>query len=108
MLWAIIPAVVLSVIAVPTVQTIFKTQGRARADALQVEVTGHQWWWEFRYPQYGVVTANELYLPVGRTVNFALKTADVLHSFWIPNLASGKRDLISNHTNFLWFTPDRS
>ena len=66
---------------------------------------GHQWWWEFRYPQYGVITANELYLPVGRTVNFTLKTSDVIHSFWIPQLG-GKRDLISNHTNHLWFTPD--
>jgi cytochrome c oxidase subunit 2 len=68
-------------------------------------VIGHQWWWEFRYPQYGVVTANELYLPIGRTVNFELKTADVIHSFWIPRLG-GKRDLIANHTNYLWFTPD--
>ena len=52
-----------------------------------------------------LVTANDLYLPIGRTVNFSLKTKDVLHSFWIPQLG-GKRDLISNHTNYLWFTPD--
>jgi cytochrome c oxidase subunit 2 len=58
--------------------------GEGAAGALQVEVIGHQWWWEFRYPEYNVTTANELYLPTGRTVNFALKTADVLHSFWIP------------------------
>ena len=70
-----------------------------------MEVIGHQWWWEFRYPQYGVVTANEPYLPVGRTANFALTTKDVLHSFWVPKL-NGKRDLISNHTNYIWFTPD--
>src|SRR6185295_15463419 len=62
-LWTVIPAVVLAVIAVPTVRTIFKTEAEAPAGALEVEVTGHQWWWEFRYPQYGVVTANELYLP---------------------------------------------
>jgi cytochrome c oxidase subunit 2 len=104
-LWTVIPAVVLAVIAVPTVQVIFKTQGSARGDALQVEVIGHQWWWEFKYPQYGVSTANEVYLPIGRTVNFALKTADVLHSFWIPGLG-GKRDLINNRTNYLWMTPD--
>ncbi|MGH8732621.1 MAG: cytochrome c oxidase subunit II transmembrane domain-containing protein, partial [Burkholderiales bacterium] len=60
-LWTVIPAVVLAIIAVPTVQTIFKTQGQARGDALQIEVIGHQWWWEFRYPQYGVTTANEVY-----------------------------------------------
>ncbi|HEU4993912.1 MAG TPA: cytochrome c oxidase subunit II [Gemmatimonadaceae bacterium] len=104
-LWTAIPAVVLAIIAVPTVQTIFKTQGAARADALRVEVVGHQWWWEFRYPDYGVVTANELYLPLGRTVNFALSTHDVIHSFWIPALG-GKRDLVNNRTNHLWFTPD--
>ena len=104
-LWTLIPAVVLVFIAVPTVRAIFRTQAKAVPNALEVEVIGHQWWWEFRYPQYGVVTANELYLPIGRTVNFALKTNDVLHSFWIPRLG-GKRDLIANHTNYLWFTPD--
>ncbi|MBA3671734.1 MAG: cytochrome c oxidase subunit II, partial [Gemmatimonadaceae bacterium] len=104
-LWTAIPAVILAVIAVPTVRTIVTTQAAAKADALQVQVIGHQWWWEFKYPQYGVTTANELYLPIGRTVNFSLKTIDVLHSFWIPQLG-GKRDLISNHENFLWFTPD--
>lgn len=104
--WTVIPAVILVFIAIPTVKTVFQTQATVRADALQVEAIGHQWWWEFRYPQYpGLVTANELYLPVGRTVNFALVTKDVLHSFWIPRLG-GKRDLISNRTNYLWFTPD--
>jgi cytochrome c oxidase subunit II len=103
--WTLIPAIILVVIAVPTVRAIFRTQAKAVPGALQVQVIGHQWWWEFRYPQYGIVTANELYLPIGRTVNFELKTADVLHSFWIPRLG-GKRDLISNHTNYLWFTPD--
>lgn len=105
--WTLIPAVILAFIAVPTVRTIFRTQAEAGPNALVVEVVGHQWWWEFRYPQYGVVTANELYLPVGRTVDFALTTADVLHSFWIPQLG-GKRDLVSNDTNHVWFTPERA
>lgn len=113
--WTVIPLIILAIIGFPTVKIILKTQGQARSDALQVEVIGHQWWWEFRYPQFTttgangkvdtLVTANELYLPLGKTVNFALKTKDVIHSFWIPALA-GKRDLISNHTNYLWFTPD--
>jgi cytochrome c oxidase subunit 2 len=78
-------------------------------------VIGHQWWWEFRYPQYTarnpmgkldtLITANELYLPIGKTANFTLHTKDVIHSFWVPALA-GKRDLIANHTNYLWYTPD--
>lgn len=103
--WTIIPALILIVVAIPTVKTIFRTQAKAAPDALQVEVIGHQWWWEFRYPQYNVAVANELYLPVGRTVNFQLKTIDVLHSFWIPSMG-GKRDLITNRTNYLWFTPN--
>ncbi len=103
--WTVLPLVVLAVIAVPTVRYIWKYQGPAPADALQVQVIGHQWWWEFRYPQYNITTANELYLQEGRAVNFELRTVDVLHSFWIPVLG-GKRDLISNRTNYLWFTPD--
>ncbi len=103
--WTAIPAIVLIFIAVPTVRTIFRTQAEAAPGSLTVEVIGHQWWWEFRYPDLGIVTANELYLPVGQTVNFKLNTADVIHSFWIPQLG-GKRDLITNHTNYLWFTPD--
>ena len=104
--WTAIPAVILIFVAIPTVRTIFKTQAKAAPDALQVEVIGHQWWWEFKYPQLGITTANELYLPNGKTVNFQLKTLDVLHSFWIPQMG-GKRDLISNKTNYLWFTPNK-
>jgi cytochrome c oxidase subunit II len=104
-LWTIIPALVLLWIAVPTVKVIFQTQAPAPAGALKVEVIGHQWWWEFNYPELGIRTANELYLPKGRTVSFDLKTVDVIHSFWIPALG-GKRDLIANRTNHIWFTPD--
>ncbi len=104
--WTAIPAVILIFVAIPTVRTIFITQAKAAPDALQVEVIGHQWWWEFKYPQLGITTANELYLPNGKTVNFSLKTYDVLHSFWIPQMG-GKRDLVSNRTNYLWFTPNK-
>lgn len=103
--WTVLPMFILAIIAVPTVRQIWKHQAPAPADALQVQVIGHQWWWEFRYPQYNFTTANELYMPVGRTVNFELRTADVIHSFWIPALG-GKRDLVNNRTNYLWFTPD--
>jgi cytochrome c oxidase subunit 2 len=107
--WTVVPLIILIMIAIPTVRSIFKTQAEARSDALQVEVIGHQWWWEFRYPQYQFVTANELYLPLGRTVNFKLNSADVIHSFWIPAL-SGKRDVMPGvrHSNYLWFMPDSS
>jgi cytochrome c oxidase subunit II len=106
-LWTLIPAVILVFIAIPTVRTIFKTQAKAPAGSLEVEVIGHQWWWEFKYPEYGITTANEVYLPTGRTVNFTLHSADVIHSFWAPQLG-GKRDAVTNHTNYLWYTPDSS
>ena len=105
--WTLIPVLILLLIAVPTVQAIWKTEAKASAGSLQVQVIGHQWWWEFRYPQYGVVTANELYLPAGRTVNFQLNSRDVIHSFWAPQLG-GKRDVITNRTNYLWYTPGSS
>src|SRR5581483_4321493 len=70
-----------------------------------IQVIGHQWWWEFRYPDLNVVTANELHLPVGQTVVFDLKTVDVIHSFWIPRMG-GKMDVIPNRENRLIFTPD--
>jgi len=105
--WTLIPAVILVFIAVPTVRTIFITQAQAAPGSLNIEVTGHQWWWEFKYPEYGVTTANEIYLPAGRTVNFRLRSADVIHSFWTPQLG-GKRDVVTNRTNYLWYTPDSS
>jgi cytochrome c oxidase subunit 2 len=105
--WTLIPAVILVFIAVPTVRTIFITQAQAAPGSLNIDVTGHQWWWEFRYPEYGVTTANEIYLPVGRTVNFRLRSADVIHSFWTPQLG-GKRDVVTNRTNYIWYTPDSS
>jgi cytochrome c oxidase subunit 2 len=106
-IWTLIPAFILLFIAVPTVQTVFHTQAKAVAGALQIEVIGHQWWWEFRYPEYGIITANEIYLPTGRTVNFKLTSQDVIHSFWVPQLG-GKRDAITNRTNYIWLTPEPS
>jgi cytochrome c oxidase subunit 2 len=103
--WTLIPAAILAFIAVPTVRTIFETQAPAPANSLVIDVYGHQWWWEFRYPEYKFTTANEIYIPKGRTVDLVLHSQDVIHSFWVPQLA-GKRDAIPNHTNHIWFTPD--
>ncbi len=102
--WTAAPAIVLAFIMVPTIQTIFRTQAPAPAGSLQVRVIGHQWWWELQYPELGVVTANELHLPLGKTANFMEESADVIHSFWIPALG-GKRDVVPGHVNHLWFTP---
>lgn len=103
--WTLAPAVVLVFIAVPTMQTIFQVDGRPTSDALEVEVIGHQWWWEFKYPQLGITTANELHVPAGRPVALVMTSADVIHSFWAPRLG-GKRDVMPGRTTRLAFTAD--
>jgi cytochrome c oxidase subunit 2 len=103
--WTIAPAVILALVAVPTVQTIFRTQAPAPKGALQVHAIGHQWWWEFDYPELGIKTGREMHVPVGRVVNIQLTSADVIHSFWFPAIG-GKRDAIPTRTNYIWFTPD--
>jgi cytochrome c oxidase subunit 2 len=103
--WTIAPAVILVFVAVPTVRTIFVTAGTAPADALKVEVIGHQWWWEYRYPELGIVTADEMHVPLGRPVQVAITSADVIHSFWAPMLG-GKRDAIPGHVNHIAFRAD--
>ena len=90
--WTVAPAVILVFIAIPTIQAIFATQADDPEDALVIEAIGHQWWWEFRYPEQGVVTANQFYMPAGRNVSLHLRSADVIHSFWIPRLG-GKKDV---------------
>jgi len=100
--WTAIPAVILVFIAIPTIQTIFKTAEVPTDDPLVIEVTGHQWWWEFRYPEYNLVTAGDMHVPVGRTVDLRMTTGDVVHSFWTPQLA-GKRDVFPQRDNRLWF-----
>jgi cytochrome c oxidase subunit 2 len=82
---------------------------RARS-ALEVRVTGHQWWWRLQYrdPRTGawIETANELHVPMGRTIRLSLGSADVIHSFWVPNVA-GKMDVIPGRINVLDITPLR-
>ena len=104
--WTIGPALALLIIAIPTIQIVFRTQTAATPpDALQVTVRGFQWWWEFRYPDLDIVTANELHLPVGRRVVLRLEGPDVIHSFWVPQLG-GKRDIIPGRLNQITLTPE--
>ncbi|MGH7565376.1 MAG: cytochrome c oxidase subunit II [Gemmatimonadota bacterium] len=103
--WTLLPAAILFFIAIPTVRTNFVIQGPPPGrDPLEITVIGHQWWWEFQYPELGIVTANELHVPIGRTADLTLTSADVIHSFWVPRLG-GKRDLNPGSENRLWFTP---
>jgi len=83
--------------------------GSPSHNPLTVEITGHQWWWEVTYsgpsPRDRFTTANEIHVPVGQPVVFVLNAADVIHSFWVPNL-SGKKDLIPGRTTSVWFQAD--
>ncbi|HEX6511102.1 MAG TPA: cytochrome c oxidase subunit II [Chloroflexota bacterium] len=103
--WTIIPAVLLAVVAFFTTPIIFSTQAAPPSNSLTIRAIGHQWWWEFEYPGLGVVTANEVHMPLGQTATFDLESADVMHSFWLPRLG-GKRDVIPNHVNNLWWAPN--
>ncbi len=105
--WTIAPAIVLAVIAVPTVTTIAAHANPPSPNPLRVTVIGHQWWWEFQYPDLNVVTANELHIPVGEVVSFDLQSDDVIHSFWVPKLG-GKQDMVPTRSNPLWLKAEKA
>jgi cytochrome c oxidase subunit 2 len=79
---------------------------RMPSEALTVRVVGHMWWWEVRYPDSGIVTANEIHIPAGKPVRLELASADVIHSFWVPRL-HGKRDMIPGVENVFWIQADK-
>jgi cytochrome c oxidase subunit 2 len=108
--WTVIPILIVLVITLATTRTIFDVQGAIPPpDTVNVTVVGHQWWWEIRYPDLGIVTANELHVPITQSSDrrptfLKLESADVAHSFWVPQLA-GKTDLIPNRVNRMWIEP---
>ena len=101
------PLLILTIVFGATVRAIRLVPTTAPSDALVIEVVGHQFWWEVRYPDAGVTVTNELHLPVGRPVNLQLTSADVIHSFWVPALA-GKLDLLPDHPNTLVLEADEA
>jgi cytochrome c oxidase subunit 2 len=110
--WTVMPAIVLAVVAVPTVSAIFYNANSPDPDALTIEVVASQWWWEFKYPHpteagEKLVTANEMHMPEGEVVNIRLESRDVLHSFWIPKIA-GKVDMVPNSVNTMWIQADEA
>jgi len=110
--WTIVPILIVIVLFAATARVIHAIQDAPQpAGAVEVTVVGHQFWWEYRYPALGVVTANELHIPVidplrPRPTFLTLLSADTDHSFWIPQLG-GKTDLIPNRVNRLWMDPHR-
>ncbi|MBA3268755.1 MAG: cytochrome c oxidase subunit II [Acidimicrobiia bacterium] len=103
--WTLIPAAILVTIAIPTIATIFNLASKP-ANAINVTVTARQWWWEYNYTDLGVVTANELHMPVGQPLEITLIGADVIHSFWVPSLA-GKTDVVPGRENNMNMTGDK-
>jgi cytochrome c oxidase subunit 2 len=100
-----VPVVVLAFTMALTLRAMAALAGPPQPADLTVEITGRQFWWEIRYPEQGVVTANELHVPVGRAVRLRLTSADVIHSFWVPQL-KGKMDLVPGIVNETWLQAD--
>jgi cytochrome c oxidase subunit 2 len=111
--WTVIPILIVVVLFLATARVIFITQSTPRpSNALNVVVVGHQYWWEYRYPKLGIVTANELHVPVSdphrpRPTYLTMSSADTDHSFWVPRLA-GKLDVIPNKVNVMWIDPEKA
>jgi cytochrome c oxidase subunit II len=111
--WTVIPVLIVVVLFLATARVVYSIQKAAQPNnALQVVATGHQFWWEYRYPGLNVVTANELHVPVSDPAHatptfISLLSADTDHSFWVPRL-DGKTDLIPNHPNSMWFDPQQT
>ncbi|MFF4777190.1 cytochrome c oxidase subunit II [Microtetraspora fusca] len=97
----VLPAIVLAFVYAVGLRDLRDLAVPRDPHALVIEVVGHQWWWEVRYPASGFVTANEIHVPTGSTVRLRLSTADVNHSFWVPQLAV-KTDLIAGRVNEMW------
>jgi cytochrome c oxidase subunit II len=108
--WTTVPVLIVFVLFLITARTIFAIQEKAAPPgSIGVRVIAHQWWWEFHYPDLGVITANELHVPLSDPKNptptfLDLESADVAHSFWVPRLA-GKTDVIPNKKNRMWIDP---
>jgi len=108
--WTIIPVLIVFVLLLASARVVYATQRhRFAPNTLEVNVIGHQFWWEYRYPGLGVVTANELHVPASdpaapTETRLLLHSADTVHSFWVPQL-SGKVDLIPNSPNEMWLDP---
>jgi len=111
--WTVIPVLIVVMLFLATARVILSTERAGKPpEALDVTVIGHQFWWEYRYPKLGIVTANELHVPVSDPAHptptyLTMSSADTDHSFWVPRLA-GKMDLIPNRVNTMWIDPEKA
>jgi cytochrome c oxidase subunit 2 len=102
--WTVIPALILAGIAVPTTAAVFDLT-ECDPDAIEVQVVGHQWWFEYHYPDAEITTANVMVIPADQEVCAVMTSDDVLHNFWIPAL-NGKRYLVPGQTTELRLQAD--
>ncbi len=107
--WTIIPILIVFVLIGVSARVIASVQDASPPkQAVKIRIIGHQWWWEVQYPDYGITTANEIHMPAtadgNRAAYIELTSADVNHSFWLPQLG-GKMDLIANRINYTWLDP---
>lgn len=108
--WTVIPILIVVMLFLSTTRVILSTEAITKPDStMDVTVIGHQFWWEYRYPKLGIVTANELHVPVSdrshpKPTYLTMSSADVSHSFWVPRLA-GKMDIVPNRVNTMWIDP---
>lgn len=100
----VLPVVILTSVFVVSLADVRALADDPEEDILTITVTGHVWWWEAEYPN-GAITANEIHIPVGEPIRFALESADVIHSFWVPALGP-KRDMLPGNTNTLRLIAD--
>jgi len=106
-IWTAVPTLLVIVLFIMTVRTVNAVAAPQSAEGdINIRVVGHQWWWEFDYLDHEIATANELHIPAGATVQIQLESVDVIHSFWVPQLA-GKTDVIPGQVNTMWITGDQ-
>jgi cytochrome c oxidase subunit 2 len=99
--WTVVPSIFLFAVLIGTIYTMFGLAQPA-GRAINVQVVGHQWWWEFNYENDHITTADELVVPTGTVIHLDLKSDNVIHSFWVPQL-TGKTDVVPGHDNTKWF-----
>jgi len=102
----LLPLIVIGIVFGYSIYTLAAIENPAGSAALKIQVTGRRWWWEVNYPDQGIITANEIHIPAGVPVQLELQTADVIHSFWVPEL-HGKMDLIPTRTNDITIQADQ-
>jgi cytochrome c oxidase subunit II len=103
--WTAIPCLIVVTLFALTARTMTLSDPPPAPEP-DLVVTGHQWWWEVRYPKSGIVVANEFHIPVGKPVSVRLESTDVLHEFWVPELAR-KISTVPGHPNHIWLQADR-